>query len=163
MTSPISFSLFGELSKTWWQLATNATEMFTASTHVVGHRTARMAMAGPMPSMSDRTEFKLMSSEKSEAATESVRAMSAGFVKLGMELALETNQQIWAASAATVVLSSSITPRQWFERQAALVKIITKSPTHPLRLANSATHLVQDGLAPIHERATANAKRLGAS
>jgi hypothetical protein len=163
MTSPIFFPLFGELSKTWWQLATDVGEMFTASTQVVGHRTARMAMAGPMPSVRDRNEFSLMRSEKNEAASESVKAMSSGFMKLTTELTLESGRQIWAASAATLALASSTTPTQWFERQAALVKIITKSPTHPLQLASSATRLVQDGLAPIHGRATANALRLGAS
>jgi hypothetical protein len=162
MTSPLFFPLVGELSKAWWQLATDASEMLTASTQVVGHRTARMAMAGPMPNERDRDEFSLMRHEKNEAASESVKAMSSGFVKLSVELALETSRQMWAVSAATVALASSSTPAQWFERQTALTRIIAKSPVHPLQLANSATHLVHDGLGPIHDRATGNARRLGA-
>ena len=162
MTSLNSFLSVGELSTTWWRVFTEASEMFKATTQVVRHRTTRMAMAGPMPNARDRHEFSLMSREKVEAASESVQAMGSSFVNLSMALAMETGKQMWAASAATVALGSSRTPTQWLERQAALMKITTECPAHPLQLASSAAHLVQDGLAPIHGRATANAKRLGA-
>ncbi|WP_254067639.1 polyhydroxyalkanoate granule-associated phasin [Burkholderia sp. L27(2015)] len=161
MASLIS-SPVGELSTTWLRVLTDASEMFNATTQVVQHRTTRMAMAGPMPNARDRHEFSLMSREKIEAASESVRAMGSGFMSLGVTLAMETGKQMWAASVASVALGSSRTPAQWLERQAALVKIATECPAHPLKLASSAAHLVQDGLAPIHGRATANAKRLGA-
>jgi hypothetical protein len=46
--------------------------------------------------------------------------------------------------------------------QAALLKIAADFPANPLQSARSTAHVVQESLAPIHGRATANAKRLGA-
>jgi hypothetical protein len=43
-----------------------------------------------------------------------------------------------------------------------LLKIATEYPPHPLQLANSTARVMHEGLAPIHDRATANAERLGA-
>lgn len=76
---------------------------------------------------------------------------------------METGRQMSAASAAILALSSSHTAAQWHERQAALLKIATEYPTRPLLLANSTARIVQESLAPIHGRATANAERLGAN
>jgi hypothetical protein len=136
--------------------------MFTASAQVVGHRTARMAIAGPMPSERDRTEFRLMNREKKEAASEALQAFGLGFWNLAVVVAIETGTHAWATSAAAVALASSQSPSQWFERQKALADITAKAPANPLRLANSAARVMQESLAPIHDRATANAKRLGA-
>jgi len=71
--------------------------------------------------------------------------------------------QVVATSAAAVSLASSQTPSQWLRRQTALVGIATSAPTNPLRLANSAARVLQESLAPIHDRATAIAKRQGAA
>jgi len=162
MTSFASTHSYGDLSTIWLRVFADINEMFSASTQVVGHRTTRMAMAGPLPNSRDRTEFDLMHHEKVDAAKESVRAISSGLMNLSIELALETSRSIWAASSATLALGSSRTTAQWLERQMALLKIATTYPAQPLQLAHSTVHLVQDGLAPIHIRATANAKRLGA-
>jgi len=162
MNSSASSHSYGELSAIWWHVFADASEMFSASTQVVGHRTARMAMAGPLPNSRDRTEFDLMQHEKVDAAKESARAISLGFLNLSTELILETNRSIWEASTAALALGSSRTATQWIERQAALLKIAATYPAQPLQLARSTAHLLQDGLAPIHIRATANAKRLGA-
>jgi hypothetical protein len=152
----------GELSKNWLRLFTETCEMLNATTQVVKVRTARMAMAGPLPNERDRVEFSLMSREKSEAVSESLQAMGSGFVNLGMALAMDTSKHIWATSAAASALASSQSATQWIECQAALVKIAAASPANPLQLANSTARVVQQSLAPIHNRATANAKRLGA-
>ena len=162
MTFSASSRSYGELSTIWLRVFYDASEMFSASTQVVGHRTARMAMAGPLPNSRDRTEFDLMHHEKVDAAKESVRAISSGLMSLSVELALETSRNIWATSSSALALGSSRSAAQWLERQTALLKIATAYPSQPLHLAHSAAHLVQDGLAPIHIRATANAKRLGA-
>jgi hypothetical protein len=81
--------------------------MFTASAQVVGHRTARMAIAGPMPSERDRTEFRLMNREKKEAASEALQAFGLGFWNLAVVVAIETGTHAWATSAAAVALASS--------------------------------------------------------
>lgn len=164
MISTAFFPLFGAFSTTWWQLSNDTGEMFIAAGLVVGHRTTRMAMAGPLPSMRDRDEFSLMSSEKKDAGSESARAIGAGLMILGANLAMDANKQLLAASTAIVALNSAdSTPTQRRQGQAALMKIAAEWPTHPLQLANSAARLMLDGLAPIHGRATANARRLGAS
>ena len=152
----------GELSTNWLRLFTDTCEMLNATTQVVKVRTTRMAMAGPLPTERDRVEFSLMSREKSEAASESIQAMSSGFVSLGMALAMDTSKHIWATSDAASALASSQSATQWIECQAALLKIATASPADPLQLASSTARVVRESLAPIHERATANAKRLEA-
>jgi hypothetical protein len=136
--------------------------MFAASAQVVGHRTARMAIAGPMPSERDRNEFSLMSREKKEAATEAFQAFGLGFMNLAISVAIESGTHALATSAAAVALVTSRSPSQWLERQTVLAGIAANAPANPLRLANSATRVIQESLAPIHDRATANAKRLGA-
>jgi len=88
--------------------------------------------------------------------------MGSGFVNLAMELARSASQHLWATSAAVTALASSGTVKQWFERHAALLKLATEYPANPLPLAGSTARLMRDTLEPIHARATANAKRLGA-
>ena len=161
MTSATFSPSLGELSTNWLRLFTDTFEMLSATTQVVKVRTTRMAMAGPLPNERDRVEFSLMSREKSEAASESIQAMGSGFVSLSMALATDTSKHIWATSAAASALASSQSLTQWIECQAALLKIAAASPANPLQLANSTARLVQESLAPIHDRATANAKRLG--
>ena len=162
MSASIFYPALEELSTTWQCVIADVSEMLGAAAEVIGYRTARMATAGPLPNARDWREFSLMSREKVEAASEAVQAMGSGFANLGMELAVETSRHMCAASVAAIALGSSGTTAQWLERQAVLVRIATEYPPHPLQLASSAGHLVQDGLAPIHDRATANAKRLGA-
>jgi hypothetical protein len=151
-----------DLSTNWLRVFTEICEMLNATTQVVKVRTARMAMAGPLPNERDRVEFSLMGLEKSEAASESILAMGSGFINLGLALAMDVSKHIWATSAAAAALASSRSATQWLERQAALLKIAADSPANPLQLANSTARVMQESLAPIHGRATANAERLGA-
>ncbi|MDR5799345.1 polyhydroxyalkanoate granule-associated phasin [Caballeronia sp. LZ001] len=162
MAASTSASPFRDLSTSWFETLSDASEMFRATSQVVGHRTVRMAMAGPLPSERDQTEFSLMSTEKKEAATEALQALGSGCLSLAITLAADTTRLIWEASSATIALASSQTASQWLERQAVLLGVVNNAPINPLRLANSATHVIQETLAPIHDRATANAKRLGA-
>jgi hypothetical protein len=61
----------------WMKLGTRTNEMLVASAQVIGHRTAQMANAGPLPSAPDQREFALMGQEKIEAATAAAQAMAA--------------------------------------------------------------------------------------
>jgi hypothetical protein len=161
ITSTFSPSL-DELSTNWLRLFAETCEMLNATTQVVKARTTRMAMAGPLPNERDRVEFSLMGREKSEAMSESMQAMGSGLVSLGMTLAMDTSKHMWATSTAAAALVSSRSATQWLECQAALMKVVAASPVNPLQLASSTTRVVQESLAPIHGRATANAKRLSA-
>jgi hypothetical protein len=151
-----------DLSTNWLRVFTEICEMLNATTQVVKVRTARMAVAGPLQNERDRVEFSLMGLEKSEAASESILAMGSGFINLGLALAMDISKHIWATSAAATALASSRSATQWLECQAALLKIAADSPANPLQLANSTARVMQESLAPIHGRATANAERLGA-
>jgi len=44
----------------WMKLGVRTNEMLVASAQVIGHRTARMASATPIPSEPDQREFALM-------------------------------------------------------------------------------------------------------
>ena len=56
-------------------LVTKSMELGMAVPVVMAHRLTRMAVAGPTPSVRDRKEFELMSSEKSTAYAKSWQAM----------------------------------------------------------------------------------------
>ena len=53
-----------------------ATQFAWAVPQVIAHRLARMAVAGPVPSRRDRTEFLRMGTEKAAAFAESWNAMA---------------------------------------------------------------------------------------
>jgi hypothetical protein len=113
-------------------------ELALAVPQVMAHRLMRMALAGQVPSARDRKEFSRMSAEKSEAFAESWTAM-----------ALEASK-----------LQQQLTRRYW---QAWGWPLLTK----PLPAAGAQAQLNQavldvlgKGLAPVHRRAVANAKRL---
>ncbi|AQV97473.1 hypothetical protein BJN34_26780 [Cupriavidus necator] len=152
-----------DVSETSSRLFSEVCELLQASVHVVSIRTTRMAIAGPVPDEQDRHEFSLMGLEKGEAASESLLAMGSGWLNLTMTLARDTSDHLWATSAAAAMLASSHSAAQWFERQAELLRLAAGFPGNPLQLAGLATNLMQEILAPIHGRAMANAKRLGAA
>src|SRR3954451_15627057 len=67
-----------------------ATELAFAVPQVVGHRLARMALAGPLPSARDRREFHGMAQEKVHAFWQSWFAMGWAMV--------QSMQQSWMAA-----------------------------------------------------------------
>ena len=108
---------------------------------VVAHRVARMAQAGARPSTRDRREFTLMGAEKAAAFYESWAAMG--------NAALRAQQSLWL----TMMRNAAMVP--WGAARPASVMPTTAALTqHALRV-------MSQGLAPVHRRATANAKRLG--
>lgn len=161
MPSPALSHLVIDVSTNWSRLFSETCELLQATMQVVRVRTTRMAIAGPSPDEEDRREFSLMGVEKGQAASESISAMQSGLMNLTMVLAKDTNDHLWATSAAATTLASSRSAAQWFERQTELLWLTTGFPANPLQLVNSATSLMQEILAPIHGRATANARRLG--
>ncbi len=104
-------------------LARQATELAIAVPQVVGHRLARMALAGPVPNARDRREFHAMGQEKVHAFWQSWFAMGWAMV--------QAMQQAWLASL-----------------QGARVPLLD---THAI---------LSKGMAPVHRKATANARRL---
>ena len=104
--------------------------MSFAVPQVVAMRTARMLAAGANPSARDRREFERMGTEKVVAFWESMNVM-------GLEIAKA--QQQYALLAM----------RQWWSPWVS-----------PWSVAVSAAKVLDKGLAPVHKRAKANARRL---
>jgi len=118
-------------------LVTKTAQLALAAPQVVAHRMARMATAGAQPSPRDRREFHRMGAEKAAAFTESWQAMALHAVQVQQALAASWLQAAWSPSA--------------FARLPA---------TATAQLQNAALGVLSKGLAPVHRKATANAKRL---
>ena len=145
----------------WGDLATKTLEMMLASAQVIGHRTGRMARAGPAPNARDRREFALMGQEKIEAGAQSARAMAAHMMTMSQPWGALAFRHILRNSAAFISLASSRTPSQLIARHAALARALGQSAVSMADVSKSAAKLAHRGLKPIHAKATANAKRLG--
>ena len=145
----------------WTDLAFKSGEMWLASVQVIGHRTQRMALAGPTPNAKDRHEFTLMGEEKIVAAAESAQAMAMSMLKLNQEVGALAFRQMLTGATAMMSLASSRTTGQSVARQARLVRnTLANSAAATSQLSTSAARLVDKGLKPIHSRAKGNAKRL---
>ncbi|MFM0056070.1 polyhydroxyalkanoate granule-associated phasin [Paraburkholderia phytofirmans] len=151
-----------DVSCNWFRLFTEVCELLNATTQVVRVRTVRMVLAGPVPNPRDRAEFSIMGIEKCEATSESIEAMNSGLIKLAVEFTRDTCNLIGAMSTAPTGFASRGPATPGCEHQPSLLTAVVQSPSNPLYLAGSMTSLVRDMLAPIHGRATANARRLGA-
>lgn len=118
-------------------LARQAAELAVAVPLVIAHRLTRLALAGPAPSTRDRKEFQRMGAEKAAAFAESWNAMA--------RQALEATPTL-----ASAFLRAFGPP--------ARARAAAKSATPQVGRAVAA--IVRAGLAPVHRRAVANAKRL---
>jgi len=116
-------------------LIVKAAELGFAAPQVVAHRVTRMAMAGVSPTARDRNEFRRMGTEKIAAFMESWSAMA-------MET-LRANQALTASFWSWIWLP-------WLDRK----------PCTTSHLHNAALGVLGKGIAPVHRRAVANAKRL---
>ncbi len=119
-------------------LSRQATELALAAPMVVAHRLTRMAMAGPLPSTRDRREFHLMSHEKVAAFQESWTAMTLQALAANQSLMLSCARAFWSPWLGGAAASPSLAS----EMQGAWLGILAK------------------GMAPVHRKATGNARRL---
>jgi len=119
-------------------LTTKAAELAVAVPQVVAHRLTRMAIAGPTLSERDRKEFNLMVAEKKTAFAQAWQAMATQSVRANQTLAASFFRSIWSAS-----------PR----RKPTLGRVAAQ-------LQSAALGVFGKGLAPVHRKAVANAKRL---
>ena len=118
-------------------IATKSAELAFATPLVVAHRLARMAMSGPIMSARDRKELHLMGTEKATAFAESWNAMALQTFRLNQEIAARLFYAFWQL------------PSKRFSSAHALAQ-----------LQSGALSVLREGIAPIHRKATANAKRL---
>ena len=123
--------------RTATSLAVKALELSAAVPQVVAHRVTRMALAGTTMSERDRKEFKLMVAEKQSAFTQA-------FADMGMQ-AMRANQ------AMAMSWLRSVGPGSSRGRQATTIGV---------QLHGAMLDVLAKGMAPIHRKAVANAKRL---
>ncbi len=119
-------------------IAAKAAELAVAVPQVVAHRVARMAIAGPTLSERDRKEFERMVAEKHTAFSEAWQAMATQSVRANQALAASLMRSAWSPSAA---------------RKPTPAKVAAQ-------LHKAALGVLGKGLAPVHRKAVANAKRL---
>ncbi|MGA0611545.1 polyhydroxyalkanoate granule-associated phasin [Caldimonas sp. KR1-144] len=124
------------------RLARQAIELSVAAPLVVAQRMARMAAAGTANTLSarDRREFTRMGSEKLQAFQESWQAMG-----LQAWRAQFTFAQAWMADVSRLWLGG--------------VPFVRWPDATPW--AKASARWIGAGLAPVHRRAVANARRLG--
>jgi hypothetical protein len=154
-------NVFGNPFLAWTDLAWKLGEMSMDSAHVIAHRTARMAAAGPRPNARDRQEFTRMGQEKIEAATESARAIAAHLAMMNLQVGARALGHMVAATTALMSLATSRSVGQFIARQAKLAETLSRSAKTVSELSDSTARLAARGLRPVHARASANARRLG--
>ena len=119
-------------------LAVKSAELALAAPFVAAERMTRMALSGATPSARDRKEFRGMISEKAVAFAQSWQAMA------------------WQAARANQAFT------------AALLRSMLVPGRKPALPSASALHeaalgVIGVGLAPVHRKAVANARRLARS
>jgi hypothetical protein len=119
-------------------LAFQAAELAVAVPQVVAHRIARMALAGPTLSPRDRKEFAGMVAEKNAA-------FAASWAAMAWQAALA--QQTLAASFMASMLGAAGGQRPSAAAAAT-------------EWQRAAVGVLSHGLAPVHRKAVANARRL---
>jgi len=117
------------------RLTRQTAELALAAPQVVAQRLARMAAAKTPLSARDRSEFQRMGTEKVAAWMEACSAMS---------FELWRGQQQWAQSWLQSLWMPWLKPKHGVQQQT-----------------DAALAVLGKGLAPLHRRAVANAKRLG--
>jgi hypothetical protein len=105
---------------------------------VVTHRVTRIAMAGPMLSKRDRKEFDLMIAEKKASFAEAWRAMATETLRANQTLAASIFRSIWSPTGRGM-------------------PSIGKTAS---QVQHAALGILDKGMAPVHRKAVANAKRL---
>lgn len=123
------------------RLATRSQELAMAVPQVMGHRVARMMLAGPVLSSRDHKEFTGMVAEKQVAFFQSWLAMWTHGVQAHQRFFGSLLQSGLAGSAGKHPAA------QWWEATAAWQR--------------ASLGVLDKGLAPVHRKATANARRLG--
>lgn len=118
-------------------LTSRSAELAVAAPLVVAHRVTRMALAGPNLSARDRKEFAMMVAEK-----------QAAFAQAWGDMALQSIRAHQALSAS--MWRAFLTPFSFGSTAASF----------PVQVGDAAIDVLNEGLAPIHRKAVANATRL---
>jgi hypothetical protein len=144
----------------WTSYALKSAEMSSAAAQVIATRVGRMVAAGANPTAADQREMARMGAEKVEAFSRAGLALATGMTPAVMNLGVQGLQAWMSILGAGARLAASGTVPQAARRQRALVKAVTRHTPAVHRGSNAAAKLAHAALAPVHAKATANAKRL---
>ena len=162
MKSRHTAALYANPFLLWSTLGLKAMQMSTAAAQVIAIRTTRMAAHGANPNAADKREMHRMGAEKVDAFSRAGQAIATGALPLVAGMA----GQAWRTSldllTASTQLAASRTLPQTLARQRKLAHTLMRSaPAAQHGAASKATaQLAHRALAPVHRKATANAKRL---
>lgn len=160
MLSPSPSSRFINPLMVWTDVALKTGEMLMSSSSVIQLRTQRMATAGLAPNANDIAEFQLMGQEKLDAASESGAAMAHEIGTRQVALMGHAMQHWLGSVSAFFALAVATTPAEALSRHGEFVDAATRTVVVASELSNAGARVAQRGLAPIHEKATSNARRL---
>ena len=119
-------------------LAVKAAELSLAVPEVVTHRMTRMALSGSKPSARDRREFERMMTEKGMAFANAWTAMALQTARANQAVATSLFRSFLSASRGGAAYSA----------------------TSATQMHKAALDILSKGLAPVHRKAVANARRL---
>lgn len=128
------------------RLTQQGAELMTAAPQVVACRVARLARAGHAPGARDRREFQLMGAEKAAAFGEAWQAMALQLLQAQSQMAASMWQGAWGGAWA----------QPWARRPAP-----HPWPSWAAAWQSAALDVLNQGIAPVRRRASANARRLG--
>ncbi|MEO6366033.1 MAG: polyhydroxyalkanoate granule-associated phasin [Luteimonas sp.] len=131
------------------RLGQQMTEIMIAAPQVVALRTARMLMAGAVPSSRDSREFQAMGDEKLAAFSESWQAMVSQAVTSQMQIATTLTRMAFKQS------------NQWWTPFGTSRGVSAADMTQlGNQMESAALQIASRGVAPVRKRAVANARRL---
>ncbi len=158
MKSRSSAVLYANPFLLWSTLGVKAIEMSTAAAQVIAIRTTRMAAHGLNPNAAERREMTRMGAEKVDAFSRAGQALATGALPLVAGMA----GQAWRTSLdlvhASTRLAASRTLPQTLARQRKLADTLMRHA--PVAASKATAQLAHRALAPVHQKATANARRL---
>ena len=127
-------------------------QLAVAAPQVVALRTGRMLAAGANPSAADRAEFSGMYTEKVHAFWASMFGMATQAMRANQEYARTAALRSWRVWAAPWSFGSNAA---WLKAASTVAPMPSNA-----EISRAASNIVAAAVAPIHKRATANARRL---
>jgi hypothetical protein len=125
-----------------------------AAPQVIGERTARMVAAGPFPGASDGREFAKMGTEKIIAFSDAWLGAAREIVSLQQEMVNVAGRQWWTLLRAW---SPLLKGRGMTSLPGAVMSGMMAAGN---RAASALPRAAHAAVAPIHAKATSNARRL---
>jgi hypothetical protein len=146
----------------WGTLGVKTMQMSTSAAQVIAIRTTRMAAAGLNPTAADKRENSRMVSEKVDAFSRAGQALATGTAPLLAGIAGQAFLASLDLFNAATHLAASRTIPETMARQRRLADTLMRSApaVHHGAASDATARLVHRALAPVHRKATANARRL---